>query len=389
MIKKKKILLTGGGTGGSVSPLLAIFDELTSPQNLPLAPSLVRSGKRKNILLLTKEGQGEVLYKFLFVGTKKGPEKSMVQKENIEFLTIPYGKLRRYFSWKNFVDPIFIIAGLFKSLLIILKFQPNVVISAGSFSSVPVVWAAWFLRVPVLIHQQDVRPGLANKLMAPFAKVITVTFEKSLQDYGQKAVWTGNLIRRNLKFSIFNFKFSNIFQFKNFELPILFVVGGGTGSDFLNQITFDSARLLENTCNIILICGKGKKIINKNKFSNISCYEFLNTDDMIEALNKSDVVVSRCGMSALTELSYLHKPSILIPMPDTHQEDNAEIFKAKEATIVLNQKELSSEDFVENVKRLMHDQNLKNKLGQNIKNVIKIGNSEVAGMVEEMVGSRK
>jgi UDP-N-acetylglucosamine--N-acetylmuramyl-(pentapeptide) pyrophosphoryl-undecaprenol N-acetylglucosamine transferase len=382
----KKILLTGGGTGGSVSPLLAIYDELTSSSNLPLAPSLVRSGKQKNIPLLTKEGQGEVLYKFIFVGTKNGPEKSMVQKENIEFLTIPYGKLRRYFSWKNFVDPIFIIAGFLKSLLIIIKFQPDVVISAGSFSSVPVVWAAWLLRIPVLIHQQDVRPGLANKLMAPFAKVITVTFEKSLQDYGQKAVWTGNIIRLRLK--IKNQK-SKIKSNLNNDLPTLLVVGGGTGSGFLNKLVEKSLSELIKFCQIIHITGKNKNPNYQLPITNYQYFEFLNTDDMIEALNKADVVVSRCGMSALTELSYLHKSSILIPMPDTHQEDNAEIFKAKEAAVILNQKELSSKDFVEKVKRLLHDQHLRNKLGQNIKNVIKIGNNEVVEMVEEMAESRK
>ncbi|MBU4014724.1 glycosyltransferase, partial [Patescibacteria group bacterium] len=163
----KKILLTGGGTGGSVAPLLAISD---------VGCRMSDVGK----------------FKFTWIGTRNGVEKQMVQKENIKFISIASGKFRRYFSIKNFIDLFKIIFAFFQSLAILIKEKPALVMSAGSFVSVPVVWAAWLLRVPVLIHQQDVRHGLANKLMAPFANVITVTFEKSLADYGKKAVWTGN-----------------------------------------------------------------------------------------------------------------------------------------------------------------------------------------------------
>ena len=162
--KKNKIMLTGGGTGGSVSPLLAVVDELKK--------------------------QGDY-YSFVWVGTKKGPEKFMVEREGIKFITIANGKLRRYFCLQNFIDPFKIIFGFFQSIKILNKERPKIVMSAGGFVSVPAVWAAGLLRIPVLIHQLDARPGLANKLMAPFASVVTTTFEKSVNDYGNKAEWIG------------------------------------------------------------------------------------------------------------------------------------------------------------------------------------------------------
>ena len=154
----KKIMLSGGGTGGSVTPLLSLAEELIKED--------------KDIDLS-------------FVGAKNGPEKELIagfKGKEIRFLTLPSGKLRRYFSAANFFDIFKIIGAFFKSLAVLRQERPAIVISAGSFVSVPLVWAAACRRIPILIHQQDIRPGLANKLMAPFARVITVTFEKSLID---------------------------------------------------------------------------------------------------------------------------------------------------------------------------------------------------------------
>src|SRR3989344_4178287 len=144
-----KILFSGGGTGGSVSPLLAIAEYIK-----------------------TKQSNTE----FLWLATKQGPEGHLVGKYNIPKRKIYSGKLRRYFSLKNFSDPFLIVAGFFQALAVIFKFKPQVIVAAGSFVAVPVVWAGWVLTVPAIIHQQDVKLGLANKLMAPFARAITVTF---------------------------------------------------------------------------------------------------------------------------------------------------------------------------------------------------------------------
>lgn len=170
--KADKILiaLSGGGTGGPVVPLLSVARVL-------------------------KRQHQEV--EFLFFGTISGPELSLVKNEeadlNIKYLAIQSGKFRRYFSWRNFSDLFLIIFAFFQALFLLAKYRPQALFSAGGFVAVPPAWAARILRIPVLIHQQDFRPGLANKIIAPIASSRTVTFEKSLQDY-KNAIWIGNPI---------------------------------------------------------------------------------------------------------------------------------------------------------------------------------------------------
>ena len=350
MQKVKKILLTGGGTGGSATPLLAVVDEI-----------------RDAI--------------FIWLGTKSGPEQEMTARMKIEFKAIASGKWRRYLSWQNFTDLFLIIIGFFQSLFIIKKYQPDLVMSAGSFVSVPAVWAAWILRVPVLIHQQDARPGLANKLMAPFARVITVTFEKSLDNYNKKAIWIGNPVRSQIT----NIKISKQEARQKLglsgEKQVVLIMGGGTGAQAINNLTKHSLDALTKFCQIIHITGKGKDIMYGAEFiaSNIKNYhpfEFLDTMAMAKVFAAADIVVSRCGMGVLTEVSYLGKPTILIPMPNSHQEDNAEIFQNAEAAIVLEQKNLTPNKFVKHIKELINNKELRNKLRNNIKTVMKPGANE-------------
>ncbi|MFH1522262.1 MAG: undecaprenyldiphospho-muramoylpentapeptide beta-N-acetylglucosaminyltransferase [Patescibacteria group bacterium] len=367
--KVKKILLTGGGTGGSVSPLLAIVDEI------------------QNAKTLSVKGDTECQYDFLWLGTKDGPEREMVKKVGIEFKTIAGGKLRRYFSWKNFIDVFKVKIGFFQAIFIILKWKPGLVMSAGSFISVPVIWAAWLLRVKVLIHQQDARPGLANKLMAPFADKITVTFKDSLMHYGKKATWIGNPVR--LSIDDCRLTIEKIKKYFNLDkgMPVVLMVGGGTGAKAINELIYQSLDELVKFCQVVHVTGKNKKIQkHKNTKTNYYTYEFLDAQKMAGALRVADVVVSRCGLGLLTELSYLGKPSILIPMPDTHQEDNAKIFKEKEAAIVLDQSELTAEEFIDNIKKLLNDKILRELLGKNISDVMKKeANERMVKIVEHLV----
>lgn len=352
----KKILFAGGGTGGSVSPLLAVAQEL-----------------------------GEE-YEFFWLGTKNGPERKMVEGNKIKFKSILCGKLRRYFSILNFIDPFFIFFGFVQSFFIIIKWRPSLVMSAGSFVSVPVFFAAWILRVPILVHQQDVRPGLSNKIIAPFAQIITTTFEKSLKDYGKKSIWTGNPsmckfflkgIDKNAEYKKFNFK-------KN--LPIVLVIGGGTGALALNQFVWQSINELTKFCQIIHIVGKGKLSGKEINNKNYRAFEFLKPKDITGALYIADIVISRCGLGLLTEIFYLNKLSILIPIPDSHQEDNAKIFKEKKAAIILNQKNITQKDFVRNINNIISDELLRSTLRNNIKTVMKHGaNKAVAKIVKKII----
>ncbi|MBI4652692.1 undecaprenyldiphospho-muramoylpentapeptide beta-N-acetylglucosaminyltransferase [Candidatus Kuenenbacteria bacterium] len=336
-----KILLIGGGTMGSVSPLLAIAEEI----------------KKQNDI------------EFLWLGTKKGPEKKVIENYKIPFKTIFSGKLRRYFSWQNFIDLFFIKIGLFQSFFILLKFRPNVILSAGSFVGAPVIWAGWLLRIPCLIHQLDLRPTLANKLTSPFVKKITVTFEKSLKDFSKKkTIWTGNPIRRELKIINYKLEIKEAKEFFGLEenLPTLLVIGGGTGALELNKIIVQAIPQLIEFFQIIHLTGgriENNLIIEKRYHS----YEFL-TKEMKYAYTVADLIISRAGIGTLTELCYFKKPSILIPMPKTHQEENANFFKNNQVVVVLDQNELVKDKnlIIKEIKKIMQDEKKLQNLRENI-----------------------
>jgi UDP-N-acetylglucosamine--N-acetylmuramyl-(pentapeptide) pyrophosphoryl-undecaprenol N-acetylglucosamine transferase len=357
--KKKKILLTGGGTGGSVTPLLAVADKLP------------------------EDGDG---YEFLWVGGKEGVEKDMAKDKEMQFQGIPAGKLRRYFSLANFIDPFKILAGFFYSLFIILKQKPDLIISAGSFVSVPVIWAGWICRTPIIIHQQDVRPGLANKLMAPFADKITVTFEKSLADYGRKAVWTGNPTK-NFSEDGKDDPFSDIPD----DLPVVLIVGGGTGALALNNLTEKSLDKLLKVYQVIHVAGKNKPSKeNIEKKEGYYRYSFLKHSDMLKAIQKADIVVSRAGLGFLTEISYNLKPAILIPMPDSHQEDNARLFEENKAAVVLNQNKITVDDLVREIDKLINSKRLRDQLSDNIGEMIKKNGTEnISEIIKELIEKSK
>lgn len=348
----KKILLTGGGTGGSVTPLLAIADEL-------------------------KKNSDD--YEFLWIGTDDGPEKEMVGSAQIDFTIISSGKFRRYFSYKNFIDIFKIIKGFFASLKIIKTFKPDMMLSAGGFVSVPVAFACWFSRVLVIVHQQDLRPGLANKLMANVAKKITVTFEKSLKDYGRKAVWLGNPVRKEFRDNKISFREAKQKLGLRSNKPILLVMGGGTGATAINELVRDTIDDLTKFCQIIHITGQ-KKAMDFAQISSTNTdyksFEFLNTEGMLKVFTVADTIVSRCGMNALTEICFFKIPAILIPMPNSHQEDNAKVFNDREATVVLDEKDLTKDNFVEEIKKIISDEELQNTLQESVSEVIKIAKAE-------------
>lgn len=352
-MKSIKLMLTGGGTGGSVTPLLAVAQ------------------KFKNQFPKTE---------FIWLGTIDGPEADLVKKERIEFRAVYSGKWRRYFSIKNILDIFLIIIGFFESLVIIFHEKPDIILSAGSFVSVPVVWAGWILGVPSLIHQQDVVPGLANKLMAPFSRRVTLTFEESEKSFNKKKIIVvGNPCREEILYG----NKENGRQFFNLEeyLPTVLIIGGGTGALVINNLVKESLDELTKFCQIIHLTGKGKgtEIKDNNRYH---VYEFL-TKEMADTFATADLVITRAGMGVLTELSYLAKPTIIIPMPDSHQEANAEVFKKNEAAVILNQDKLISKKFVLEIKSLLQDGDKLEVLGKNIKEIIPKDAAEK--IVEEIV----
>ncbi|MEI6288044.1 MAG: UDP-N-acetylglucosamine--N-acetylmuramyl-(pentapeptide) pyrophosphoryl-undecaprenol N-acetylglucosamine transferase [bacterium] len=335
---KIKILLVGGGTMGSVSPLIAVYQKI------------------KKIKPDTE---------FLFLGTSQGPEKTAVESYKIPFKVIVSGKLRRYFSWKNFIDPFKVVFAFFQSIIIILKFKPDAIMIAGSFAGVPVTWAATILGRRVLIHQQDILAGLANKLMANTANTITISFEPSLRDYGQgKTVFTGNAVRE--EFSVCEkTEAKKIFGLSD-SLPTVLIMGGGTGANKINETVEKSLAELLQFCQVMHITGVGKK--NQAEAENYHQFEFL-TNETVEAFCAADLVVSRSGMSSLCELAVMAKPAIVIPIPG-HQELNAQYFQKNNAVMVLSQESLNSEIFISMIKELLFSAPERENLSRNISKLV-------------------
>lgn len=349
-----KILLVGGGTMGSVSPLLAVYQEI----------------KKVNANA-----------SFLFIGTKNGPEKKVVESYKIPFLAISSGKFRRYFAWQNFIDPFKIILGFFQALKIIFTFKPEVIMIAGSFVGVPVAWAAWLLRIPILIHQQDIEVGLANWLMSWTAKKITVSFDLSLKHFNsKKAVLTGNAIREEFLFG--NKKYSRELLGIDLDMPMVLITGGGTGANNLNQITKEALPEILKRYQVVHIAGKGKLI--DFQADNYYQYEFL-TKEMPDAIIAADLVVTRAGLSTLSELTAVGKPIIIIPMYQTHQEFNADYYKKNEAAVVLSEASLTAEMFARVIDDLLSHPEKLEKLSVNIRKMMPTdGAKKIATLVLEL-----
>ena len=351
-----KIILSGGGTLGSVTPLIAIYEELKKQ-----TPAL----------------------EFLWLGTKTGPEKKLVESYGIEFRPILAVKWRRYFSWRNLLDIILLPAAMAQAFWVLVRLirpvgQPQsfdgvketnrqqvVILSAGGFVSVPLVWAGLLLRVPSIIHQQDVRPGLANILMAPAAKIITVTFAKSAKRFpAKKTVVVGNPVRADILKGDKN-QAVKLFHLK-IDVPTLLVLGGGTGALAINELLLKALPELVKFCQIIHQTGRAKT----EKTAKHDCYhpyEFI-TDNLKHAFAAADLVITRAGMSTLSELAALKKPTIIIPIPNSHQVDNAVEFEKNNAAVVLEQNNLDASRLAQAVKSILSDsaqlQNLSRNIGK-------------------------
>lgn len=351
-----KVLLTGGGTGGSVTPLIAVAQEI-----------------RKQIPKT----------QFLFIGTKRGPEEMLARAERLPFQAITAGKLRRYFSWRNLIDPLLVIAGFFQAWTKLSQYHPDVIFGAGAYVSVPVIWAARLLHIPTLIHQQDVVKSLANRLVERVATRITVTFERSLKDFPpKKTLWVGNPIRPEI-IQGDRQRAQNIFGLEP-DLPTVLVFGGGTGALKINELMVGAIFKLAQFCQIIHIFGPDK-ILYKAKNDRYHGYEFLG-EEMKEAYAAADVIVCRAGLASLTEIAALGKAAIIIPLPETHQEMNAELFKRANAAVVLDQRILDPDFLVNVISGLLSNQTWRATLQKNIKSFARLdARSRLAAEVLSLV----
>lgn len=319
--KKHKIVLTGGGTAGHVSPNLALIPALTADN-----------------------------WEIFYIGSSNGLEKQLVAEVGLPYYGISSGKLRRYFSWQNFIDPFKVIKGIFDAYGAIAKIKPQVVFSKGGFVTVPVILASWLQRIPVIIHESDFSSGLANRLSLPFATKVCVTFPetaKNLAKYGSKVQHTGLPIRPDIR----NGKadrgraFCGIYG----DLPVLFVVGGSTGSAKINLAVRSILDILTQKYQVVHACGKGHLDPNLKDYPRYCQFEYLGTE-LADVLAMADLVVSRSGANAIFEFLTLRKPNLLIPLSKLSSRGdqilNAKSFQSRGYSAVLFEEDLTSESLL-------------------------------------------
>ncbi len=280
----KKIVLTGGGTMGHVTP------------NLALLPHLLASG-----------------YEVHYIGTENGMEAEKLRNmPGITYHGVQTGKLRRYFDWRNFSDPFRVIAGAVQSAHLIGKIKPDVCFSKGGFVAVPVVFGAWLHGVPVVCHESDLTPGLANKLCRPFVKRIATTFPECAEELGAKAEAVGTPLRPEL----FRGDKSKGLSFLRFDgkKPVLLMMGGSLGAQRVNQALREALPALTKTFDVAHICGKSNLDDSLNNTPGYTQMEFLDKD-LPDVLACADIVLSRAGSNALMEFQALAVPLLLVPYP--------------------------------------------------------------------------
>lgn len=314
----KKIILTGGGTAGHVTPNIALIDALK------------------------KEG-----YEIYYIGSKNGMEKDLIQPLKIKYQGISSGKLRRYLDLKNVTDAFRVVKGLFDAIGIIKKISPDVVFSKGGFVTVPVALACRFLKIPLVIHESDITPGLANRLALPYASAVCASFPETLGNIKNANKYlTGTPIRKEL-FTGEREKAKKICGFTD-DKPVILVTGGSQGAVKINTIVRNSLDFLLKSYNIIHMCGKNNIDNALLDIPNYKQFEYLG-EELSHMYALMDIAVSRAGANSIYEFLALKTPNLLIPLSKNasrgDQIMNAQSFEKQGFSKVLPEEELTEDNF--------------------------------------------
>ncbi len=333
-----KIFFTGGGTAGHVTPNIALISELARD------------------------------FEIGYVGESSSVEEKLISSISVPFFRIKSGKLRRYFSLKNILDPFKVIIGFFQSLRLCVREKPDLVFSKGGYVAVPLVLAARVLKIPIIAHESDLTPGLANRFTFPFCSKICLTFPPSggeLRD--NRVVLTGTPLRRTLVEADAK-KGLRLLEF-DINLPILLVFGGSKGARFLNELIFRLRDKLLESFNVVHITGEGNSSREREKKGYIQ-KEFL-LHDFGNVLAAASVVVSRAGANSIYELLALRKPHLLVPLPKTSsrgdQIENAKKFHELGYSRFIEEDLLTDDIFIQEVKKLMDNKTAIEKQMANFK----------------------
>ena len=324
----KKIVLTGGGTAGHVTP------------NIALLPALQAAG-----------------YEIAYVGSYEGIEKKLIADFNIPYTGISTGKFRRYLDPKNFSDPFRVMKGFVEARNYLKNYQPDVVFSKGGFVSVPVVRAAASLHIPCIIHESDMTPGLANKLCIPVAEKVCCNFPETVSSLpADKAVLTGTPIRQELLSGDKEAarKFCGFTDSK----PVLMVIGGSLGAASVNENIRRILPDLLKEFQVIHLCGKGKMDESLNGTEGYVQYEYIK-QELADMFALADVVISRAGANAICEINALKKPNLLIPLSANASRGdqilNARSFERQGFSMVLEEEEITEEKLLDSIRQLYNN----------------------------------
>jgi len=348
-----KILLTGGGTAGHIIPLLAVVSEV------------------KRLSHKRKIGKLE----FMLITSDANFDKSIFDA-GIEVKVVMAGKLRRYFSLKNITDIFRIPVGVLQSLVHIYRFKPDVVFSKGGFASIPPVIAAWLLKTPILTHESDIVPGLANKIISFFASEILVSFEDTRKYFPTKEVVVmGNPIREDVFLGDREYA-RKVFDLKE-NLPTVLIYGGSQGAQKINNVVLESLPDILQRCQVVHICGdknyegvkKKIKALRLERLERYKVFPFL-SGKLKDVYALCDVVISRAGANSLFEIMALEKPSIVIPLPSSannHQLKNARFFEKRGMLFLIEEKDLTSRKLIESLFRLLQEKEVSDRMKENIR----------------------
>ena len=351
----KRIVLTGGGTAGHVTPHLALI------------PHLQNAG-----------------YDIHYIGTEAGMERDMISRlQGITYHAVKGGKLRRYFSWQNFVDPFRVLWGALQSARLMGRLKPDVCFSKGGFVSVPVVIGAWLHRVPVVCHESDYTPGLANRICAMFAKRIATTFPECAAALGKKAQMAGTPLRPEL-FAGSRARGLAMAGFSG-QRPVLLMMGGSQGAQSVNKVLRESLPRLLPRMDVMHLCGKGNLEPALDNTSGYWQKEFL-SGELPDAFAAADLILSRAGSNSLCEFQALKKPMLLIPYPRTASRGdqilNAQSFERRGLCHVLLQEDLTVDTLVSALHQLYE---CRGKLRQALQNAPAAdGTQAVLNLIEEV-----
>lgn len=327
-IELKKIVFTGGGTAGHVTPNISIIEKLKNE------------------------------YEIHYIGSISGIEKDIISKHNyITYHPITTVKLERKLTLKNLLIPFKLIKGISESKKILRELNPNIVFSKGGFVSVPVAFASKSLNIPLIAHESDYTMGLANKLIYNKCEKMCFSFSDTYDNYKDKGIFTGTPLRDSIFHGNAN-KIKSEYRL-NPNKPTILFFGGSLGAKAINNVVFDIASTLTKRYNVLHIVGK----MNKNTKINIPDYHQIEFVDNIEDyFAVADIVVSRAGSNSVFELCALNKPMLLIPLPkDSSRGDqilNANYLQKKNLCMVLYQENMTCDTLLDNIEKLYKDRNV-------------------------------